>query len=127
MGGRLLCFRSNGKPYTPSFAGFSRQRLCRCNNPVTHSIVLQNPRMVTSKNRIIMKSTVKNNIIGVIILAAIIAVVWLLPPKPLFAILIVLQIFTLLAIGGTNININANGNRADVNDNDNLNNQADHE
>ena len=74
-----------------------------------------------------MKSTVKNNIIGVIILAAIIAVVWLLPPKPLFAILIVLQIFTLLAIGGTNININANGNRADVNDNDNLTNQADHE
>ena len=74
-----------------------------------------------------MKSTVKNIIIGVLILAVIIAVVWFLPPRPLFAILIVLQIITLLAIGGTNININANGNRADVNDNGNLTNQTDHE
>ena len=67
-----------------------------------------------------MKSTVKNIIIGVLILAVIITIVWLLPPRPLFAILIVLQIFTLLAIGGTNININANGNHADVNGNGNL-------
>ena len=74
-----------------------------------------------------MKSTVKNNIIGVIILAAIIAVVWLLPPKPLFAILIVLQIFTLLAIGGKNININANGNHDDIKGNSNLTNQTNHE
>ena len=74
-----------------------------------------------------MKSTVKNIIIGVIILAAIIAVVWLLPPKPLFAILIVLQIFTLLAIGGTNININANGNHDDIKGNGNLTNQTNHE
>ena len=74
-----------------------------------------------------MKSIVKNIIIGVLILAVIIAIVWILPPKPLFAILLILQIITLLAIGGTNININANGNRADVNDNDNLTNQADHE
>ena len=74
-----------------------------------------------------MKSTVKNIIIGVLILAVIIAIVWILPPKPWFAILLILQIITLLAIGGTNININANGDRADVNDNDNLTNQADHE
>lgn len=67
-----------------------------------------------------MKSIVKNIIIGVLILAVIIAVVWLLPPRPLFAILLILQIITLLAIGGTNININANGNHADVNSNDNL-------
>ena len=73
-----------------------------------------------------MKSTVKNIIIGVLILAAIIAVVWLLPPKPLFVILLILQIITLLAIGGTNININANGNRADVKDNSNLT-KTDHE
>ena len=73
-----------------------------------------------------MKSTVKNTIIGVLILAAIIAIVWLLPPKPLFAILLILQIFTLLAIGGTNININANGNHAEVNGNSNLN-KTDHE
>ena len=66
-----------------------------------------------------MKSTVKNIIIGVLILAAIIAVVWLLPPRPLFAILLILQIITLLAIGGTNININANGNHVDVNANGN--------
>ena len=68
-----------------------------------------------------MKSTVKNIIIGVLILAAIIAVVWLLPPRPLFVILLILQIITLLAIGGTNININANGNHADVKGNSNLN------
>ena len=74
-----------------------------------------------------MKSTVKNIIIGVLILAVVIAVVWLLPPKPLLAILIALQRFPPLATGGTNINTNANGNRADVNDNDNLTNQADHE
>ena len=74
-----------------------------------------------------MKSTVKNNIIGVIILAAIIAVVWLLPPKPLFAILLILQIITLLAIGGTNININANGNHDDIKGNSNLTNQTNHE
>ena len=74
-----------------------------------------------------MKSTVKNNIIGVIILAAIIAVVWLLPPKPLFAILLILQIITLLAIGGTNININANGNHDDIKGNGNLTNQTNHE
>lgn len=73
-----------------------------------------------------MKSTVKNIIIGVLILAAIIAVVWLLPPRPLLAILLILQIITLLAIGGTNININANGNHADVNGNDNLT-KTDHE
>ena len=73
-----------------------------------------------------MKSTVKNTIIGVLILAAIIAIVWLLPPRPLFAILLILQIFTLLAIGGTNININANGNHAEVNGNSNLN-KTDHE
>ena len=73
-----------------------------------------------------MKSTVKNIIIGVLILAAIIAVVWLLPPRPLFAILLILQIITLLAIGGTNININANGNHADVNGNGNLT-KTDHE
>ena len=73
-----------------------------------------------------MKSTVKNIIIGVLILAAIIAVVWLLPPRPLFVILLILQIITLLAIGGTNININANGNHADVNGNGNLT-KTDHE
>lgn len=73
-----------------------------------------------------MKSTVKNIIIGVLILAAIIAVVWLLPPRTLFAILLILQIITLLAIGGTNININANGNHADVNGNGNLT-KTDHE
>lgn len=73
-----------------------------------------------------MKSTVKNIIIGVLILVAIIAVVWLLPPRPLFAILLILQIITLLAIGGTNININANGNHADVNGNGNLT-KTDHE
>lgn len=73
-----------------------------------------------------MKSIVKNIIIGVLILAVIIAIVWILPPKPLFAILLILQIITLLAIGGTNININANGNRADVNGNDNLT-KTDHE
>lgn len=73
-----------------------------------------------------MKSTVKNIIIGVLILAVIIAIVWILPPRPLFAILLVLQIITLLAIGGTNININANGNHADVKDNSNLN-KTDHE
>ena len=67
-----------------------------------------------------MKSTVKNIIIGVLILAVIITIVWLLPPRPLFAILIVLQIFTLLAIGGTNININANDNHAEVKGNGNL-------
>ena len=73
-----------------------------------------------------MKSTVKNIIIGVLILAAIITVVWLLPPRSLFAILLILQIITLLAIGGTNININANGNHADVNGNGNLT-KTDHE
>ncbi|MDY5183986.1 MAG: hypothetical protein SPK35_09870 [Prevotella sp.] len=73
-----------------------------------------------------MKSAVKNIIIGVLILAVIIAIVWILPPKPLFAILLILQIITLLAIGGTNININANGNHADVNGNDNLT-KTDHE
>lgn len=73
-----------------------------------------------------MKSTVKNIIIGVLILAAIIVVVWLLPPRPLFAILLILQIITLLAIGGTNININANDNHADVNGNGNLT-KTDHE
>lgn len=67
-----------------------------------------------------MKSTVKNIIIGVFILAVIIAIVWILPPKPLFAILLILQIITLLAIGGTNININANGNHAEVKGNGNL-------
>lgn len=73
-----------------------------------------------------MKSTVKNIIIGVLILAAIIAIVWLLPPRLLFAILLILQIITLLAIGGTNININANGNHADVKGNGNLT-KTDHE
>ena len=67
-----------------------------------------------------MKSTVKNIIIGVLILAVIIAIVCILPPKPLFAILLILQIITLLAIGGTNININANGNHAEVKGNGNL-------
>lgn len=67
-----------------------------------------------------MKSTVKNIIIGVLILAIIIAIVWLLPPRPLFAILLILQIITILAIGGTIININANGNHADVKGNENL-------
>lgn len=76
--------------------------------------------MVTIKNKIVMKSTTKNIIIGVLILAVIIAIVWLLPPKPLFAILLILQIITLLAIGGTNININANGNHAEVKGNGNL-------
>lgn len=83
--------------------------------------------MVTIKNKKIMKSTVKNIIIGVLILAVIIAIVWLLPPRLLFAILLVLQIITLLAIGGMFISINANGNHADVNDNGNLTNQTDHE
>ena len=73
-----------------------------------------------------MKSTVKNIIIGVLILAVIIAVVWFLPPRPLFAILLILQIFTLLAIGGTNININANGNHDDIKGNGNLT-KTDHE
>ena len=73
-----------------------------------------------------MKSTVKNIIIGVLILAAIIAVVWFLPPRPLFAILLILQIITLLAIGGTNININANGNHDDIKGNGNLT-KTDHE
>ena len=73
-----------------------------------------------------MKSTVKNIIIGVLILAVIFVVVWLLPPRPLFTILLILQIITLLAIGGTNININANGNHADVNGNGNLT-KTDHE
>ena len=73
-----------------------------------------------------MKSTVKNIIIGVLILAVIIAIVCILPPRPLFAILLILQIITLLAIGGTNININANGNHADVNGNGNLT-KTDHE
>ncbi len=66
-----------------------------------------------------MKPTTKNIIIGVLILAVIIAIVWLLPPRLLFAILLILQIITLLAIGGTNININAN--HVEVNDNSNLN------
>lgn len=74
-----------------------------------------------------MKPIVKNIIIGVLILAAIIALGWFLPPRPLFVILLILQIITLLAIGGTNININANGNHADVMDNDNLTNQTEHE
>ena len=74
-----------------------------------------------------MKSIVTNIIIGVLILVVIIAIVWILPPKPLFAILIVLQIFTLLAIGGTNININANGNHDDIKGNGNLTNQTNHE
>ena len=73
-----------------------------------------------------MKSTVKNIIIGVLILAVIIAVVWFLPPRPLFAILLILQIITLLAIGGTNININANGNHDDIKGNGNLT-KTDHE
>ena len=83
--------------------------------------------MVTIKNRTIMKPTTKNIIIGVLILAVIIALVWLLPPRLLFAILLILQIITLLAIGGMFISINANGNHADVNDNGNLTNQTDHE
>ena len=73
-----------------------------------------------------MKSTVKNIIICVLILAAIIAIVWFLPPRPLFAILLILQIITLLAIGGTNININANGNHDDIKGNGNLT-KTDHE
>ena len=73
-----------------------------------------------------MKSTVKNIIICVLILAAIIAIVWILPPRPLFAILLILQIITLLAIGGTNININANGNRAGVKGNGSEINKTEH-
>lgn len=73
-----------------------------------------------------MKSTVKNIIICVLILAAIIAIVWLLPPRPLFAILLILQIITLLAIGGTNLNISNNGNRADINGNGNEINHTEH-
>ena len=82
--------------------------------------------MVTIKNKKIMKSTVKNIIIGVLILAVIIALVWLLPPRLLFAILLILQIITLLAIGGTNININANGNRAGVKGNGSEINKTEH-
>ena len=82
--------------------------------------------MVTTKNKKIMKSTVKNIIIGVLILAVIIALVWLLPPRLLFAILLILQIITLLAIGGMFISINANGNHADVKGNGNLINQTEH-
>ena len=67
-----------------------------------------------------MKEIIKNIIIGVLILAVIIAIVCILPPRPLFAILLILQIITLLAIGGTNINIDANGYHAEVNDNSNL-------
>lgn len=73
-----------------------------------------------------MKPIVKNIIIGVLILAAIIALGWLLPPRPLFVILLILQIITLLAIGGTNINISNNDNHADVKGNDNLT-KTDHE
>ena len=73
-----------------------------------------------------MKSTAKNIIIGVLIVAVIISLVWRLPPRLLFAILLILQIITLLAIGGTNLNISNNGNRADVNGNGNEINNTEH-
>lgn len=52
-----------------------------------------------------MKTKKISNIIAVVILAILFAIFWFLPVKAIAFCIFILQIITLLAIGGTNFNI----------------------